>query len=215
MLTYTPGIHGFTVMTAQTRAALKDLWDSDPRHPFFTLDFMRSSRKIGTNFEPMRPGIVLHGSGPYRPLSLAEAAAELDADIVARALLALQGDDWIMEFPQEFEKEAGPLNAEYDLMSSLVLPGCIYLYDADLEHTVEELLATHGESLSEEDHSLWILGIFAAGPTQSAHEKIAATQAVMSYRSAWEICHDVVNECPAAIRITDPVIHPDRAGYIE
>ncbi len=212
MIRYSPGIHGFVPMLEATEAALWNLWNSHPEHPYLSLCCM-TNKSPGSSLSAGIPDIIFASpvGRDYKTMTLEEAREELDEAALSHALLCALSDRWVTEFADDFQRATSALSLKYGYLTLHVMPGCLMLQNVDPAIFIEDYVK---DDWGDDYIELWNLGIFAAGPTETAHEQVAAISAVQAVRSAWQ-CHvDTVNEAiPSKIQMSDPIIHPGRQDY--
>jgi hypothetical protein len=214
MINYSPGIHAFTPMREDTQAALWKLWRSHPEMPYLSIPCIQNSM-LGSGIQAGVPDIIFAQpiDAEYKSMTLEEAAEKLDKDALSRALFAALSDRWITEFADDFQRQTTAIDFTYGCAITHALPGCLFLQNVDPAVYIEDRVE---DDWDDNFCDLWNLGVFAAGPTQTAHEQIAAIAAVEAVRPAWSMHIDTINQAaPSKVRMSDPAIHPGREGYCD
>jgi hypothetical protein len=212
MLKYTPGIHGFKVMKDETRDALQALWNSHPSHPHIHRTFI-INEKIGSTIHGGPISVIIPDKEDdfYESKTLTEANQILDNDLLIAAVFNVISDEYLEEFPNDFRRETDSLSSFYGILEMIIMPGCVLLHFPMWDEACNEMI---NENMCDDHHDMWNLGIFAAGPTETAHEQMSAAAYIEAARSAWSPYIQNFNTYEnSKVQVLDPKIHPDRQLY--
>ena len=214
MHTYAPGIYDFEIMSKGTQAALQALWDSCETRPAILINVVRGDGGLGHRYADAK--IVSKPSTPGEypdEIKLSEAIKVYDPDLLMRAHFAVCSDPVVQDFAFIFRRCVDTVSTKDGPAQLLLMPGCARFYNVCIEDIATQDV---DRCLIDDPWHLSNLGIYAAGSTKTAHDKVAALRKVMRTQELWGSLDHFVNSLEhTAVQITEPQIHPDRLGYYE